>query len=366
MEGSIPLRSLLTMSSSNVSLNREGRIKELDGWRAISVLLVIVHHLGAYRYAPYTAQHHRIARFLSYCGPFGVKVFFVISGFIICRLLILEERRYGAASLKGFYIRRAFRILPPYCLYMATICLLLSLQLIVGSWRVFLTAALFLYDIRPLGIHSWFVGHTWSLAVEEQFYIIFPTLWVLAPRAARRYLFPIIFFALAAWNLGAATFDWNGFTTPTIRAGFVCISCGVVMAIFESRARAIARALPAVAMAAIALGLLWHPSANFSVASAFYDSLCTPLGIALLLIFSVEREGLRKFLCWKPVQAVGIASYGIYLWQEMFTAPAREYTARGEPIAWFLPMLLFIVAFSWFFIEKPAMRIGRSLSKRVR
>jgi peptidoglycan/LPS O-acetylase OafA/YrhL len=261
------------MSSPVTAIAREGRLKELDGWRAISVLLVITYHIGSYQYATFTFPHHRVAEFLNDCGPLGVRVFFAISGFVICRLLILEERRCGAVSLRGFYVRRAFRILPPYCLYLATICLLLSFQLIVGTWRVFLIAALFLYDVRSLAIHSWFVGHTWSLAVEEQFYLIFPTLWVLTRGAARRYLFLIIFFVLVAWNLCAAIFDWNGFTTPAVRTGFTCISCGVVMALFESRARAIARALPAVVMAAIALGLLWHPGGYFSLKSAFYDSI---------------------------------------------------------------------------------------------
>ena len=125
------------MKSPIMSIAREGRIKELDGWRAISVLLVIAHHIGAYQYAALVVHpHHRIYLLLSRCGPRGVKVFFEISGFVICRLLILEERRCAAVSLRGFYLRRVFRILPPYCLYLATICLLLLLQLIAAEWRM--------------------------------------------------------------------------------------------------------------------------------------------------------------------------------------------------------------------------------------
>ncbi len=355
------------MSTSVASIAGGGRIKELDGWRAISVLLVVVHHLGAFQYAEFTAPHLRIASFLRYCGPLGVRVFFVISGFVICRLLILEERRFGAVSLRGFYIRRVFRILPPYCFCLASICLLFSLQWIVGSWPAILTAAIFLSDFHPLAIENWFTGHTWSLAVEEQFYLIFPTLWVLTRGAARRYLFLIFLSILAAWSVCAGIFNWNWLTTPAVRTGFTCIACGVVMAMFESRARAIARAVPGIAMAAIAFGLLWEPQGYSGWKPAFYQNVYAPPAIALLLIFSVERGGLlSKFLRWGPVQAVGLTSYGIYLWQQLFTAPAKDYTAVGKPIALFLPLLFVIIPFSWFFIEKPAMRIGKSLANRVR
>jgi peptidoglycan/LPS O-acetylase OafA/YrhL len=347
----------------------EGRLKELDGWRAISVLLVLAHHLGSYQYASFMAPHHRVAEFLSHCGPLGVKVFFVISGFVICRLLLVEESRTGAVSLKGFYIRRMFRILPPYFLGLAAICALLSLQMIVESWRMILVAAVFLYDFRPLAIqsHSWFVGHTWSLAVEEQFYLVFPALWVLTRRTGRKQFFLVVFFLLVAWNLLAAVFDWNRLMSPTIRAGFICIACGVLMAIFERRARTLAMALPGFAVAGIGLVLLWHPTEFFGLKAALYDSIYTPPAIAILLIFSVERKGwLSAFLCWRPVQAVGLTSYGIYLWQQLFTAPAKYYTALGKPIALCLPLLLVVVPFSWFFVEKPAMKLGRSMAAQVK
>ena len=196
------------------------RLKELDGWRAVSVLLVILHHLGAYQLANLVSPHVRLTAILEDCGPLGVKVFFVISGFVICRLLILEESRYGAVSLKTFYVRRVFRILPPFFLYVGVISLLLSVRLLNDSWSGICNGALFLYDFVPAERGSWFIGHTWSLAVEEQFYLVFPALWVLTKRIGRNRVFPVVFCLIVLWNLSTTVSGWDQLTILSARSGF--------------------------------------------------------------------------------------------------------------------------------------------------
>lgn len=347
------------------------RLKELDGWRAMSVLLVIAHHLGTYQYRRFVAPHLRLASVFEHIGPLGVRVFFVISGFVICRLLILEEARYGSVSLKSFYIRRVFRILPPLVVYLAVVWLLLSTGLVLEAWWGVFTAGLFLYDIIPAEVPgklgSWFVGHTWSLAVEEQFYLTFPGLWILLRKFGRGRVFIGTFFLFAGWNLLSAVRGWNYFMGPNGRSGFGYICCGVILATFETRARAIVRAIPALLVVAVVLSLLWHPADFFGWKAALYDSLYMPPAIGLALIFSLECESpLRLLLCWKPVQAVGLTSYGIYLWQQLFTAPPRFYFGAGRWIPHLLPLLLLIIPSSYFLVEKPAMRLGRKLAGRVR
>jgi peptidoglycan/LPS O-acetylase OafA/YrhL len=92
-----------------------------------------------------------------------------------------------------------------------------------------------------------------------------------------------------------------------------------------------------------------------------------PTAIAALLVFSLECDSLlRTLLRLKPDQAVGLTSYAIYLWQELFTAPISSYINSGKVIALLLPILMFIVPSSWFFIEMPAMKLGKSLAGRVR
>jgi peptidoglycan/LPS O-acetylase OafA/YrhL len=355
------------MSGSSSTKPTEGRLRELDGLRAISVLLVIAHHLGQYQYGRIVAPHVRAATVFHNIGALGVMVFFVISGFVICRLLILEEQRYSNVSLKGFYIRRVFRILPPLYLYLALLGLLLTFGLIHETWRGILSGAFFLYDFAPAQLGKWTVGHTWSLAVEEQFYLTFPLLWVLTRKFGRGKAFFGIFCLLAAWNLWASSANWNQITVPNLRAGYACICWGVVLASFESRARAFGRKIPSLVAAAIALILLWHPVGFSNWRTALYESVFMPLAIGTLLVFSLEcRRWLRAVLCLKPVQAIGLSSYGIYLWQQLFTAPAKFYTAAGMPIQFLLPLLLVIVPLSYFFMERPLMRLGRRLANRVR
>lgn len=344
---------------------RTPRLAELDGWRAVSVLLVILHHIGGYQHNAVVSRSSFLDLRVRYLGPLGVKIFFVISGFVICRLLILEESRYGSVSLKGFYYRRIFRILPPFYIYLAALSLLLCLGLIHESWRAILGSALFLFNINVVP-HSWFVGHTWSLALEEQFYLVFPTMWVLMPKACKGQIFLGLFFLLAAWNLSMIYTGWDALISTSSRAGFACICFGVLIAIYETRARAVANAVPAFLVVLVLLMLLYHPVGAKTGKAALYESLIVPPAIGLGLLFSLQRGvWLRAFLCSKPVQGIGLTSYGIYLWQQLFTAPKTYFSSTGQIISMLLPLLCLIVPLSYFILEKPAMRYGKSFSQRT-
>ena len=145
---------------------RGSYIPTLDGWRAISIAMVIVGHA-----LPNTPH-------VSLLGALGVNIFFAISGYLICTLLLKEYERNGSISLGGFYTRRVFRILPPAMAYLGVL-LLLRLAPVSDIARCLLFAAN--YSV----LKSYYVGHFWSLSMEEHFYLFWPTaLTLLRPRRA--------------------------------------------------------------------------------------------------------------------------------------------------------------------------------------
>src|SRR6476660_10002524 len=138
------------------------RIPSLDGLRAISIAAVVVGHLSK--------AQHSTALWGAY-GNTGVRIFFVISGFLITKLMLTEHDRTSDISLRDFYIRRAYRILPAALVFIAVA--------VVIDWKemrwLHVGAAVFYladYDLAA----PWIFGHLWSLSVEEQFYLLWPAI----------------------------------------------------------------------------------------------------------------------------------------------------------------------------------------------
>jgi len=135
------------------------RIPSLDGLRALSILLVVIGHwAGTYGFP--------VA--LSYAF-LGVRIFFVISGYLITTLLLQERSQTTTISLSEFYVRRAYRILPAATVFLATMLITRRQEL---TWYHAAMAVLYLADFDPT--RPMFFGHLWSLSVEEQFYLLWP------------------------------------------------------------------------------------------------------------------------------------------------------------------------------------------------
>jgi len=338
------------------------KIKGFDGLRALSVIFVILTHLGLYT----TAQSagwlsERTAPIIS--GTTGVQIFFVLSGFLITSLLIKEYEATETISLKGFYVRRAFRILPLYFL-----CVGLTLLVDIFVWPVasdpaFLFAATFNTSFIPRDWYSSILGHTWSLSVEEHFYIIWPAALLLIyrfafDRALRHLLIGVVIslsllaLVMRIEEINASYFvaRWSFFAGSWIALG--CAAAIVVNGNYP-RANVFLASRWALGIAAalflhsIALGQLPKP----------LDETLRVMGAVILVCWIVHNQSavLVKALEYGPLAYTGKISYGLYMWQGFFlaTGPGR---APGQlwPLNPGLGLLLLCIVapLSYQFFEK--------------
>src|ERR1700733_3368995 len=163
------------------------RLPSLDGLRAVAISFVLLGHASHTALFP-QAWKSVLAR-LPALGHFGVELFFVISGFVITHSLANEERDNDTVSLRAFYVRRVLRILPPVAAYLLFVFVLQAagaIDLDRVEWVAALTFT------RNFCAGHWITGHLWSLAVEEQFYLLWPFMFAFARFARWRLSFLLI------------------------------------------------------------------------------------------------------------------------------------------------------------------------------
>lgn len=343
--------------------------REIDGLRALAVLPVMFFHAG----------------FESFSGGFvGVDVFFVISGYLITTI-ILSELETGSFSIVNFYERRARRILPALFLIMA-VCIPFawlwmlpsdmkefshSLQAVslFGSnllfWResgYFATEA----ELKPL-------LHTWSLAVEEQFYVLFPLFLLATWRFGKRSIVVVLVvislfsLALAHWNI-LNDVSANFFLLPT-RAWELAL--GSFIAFFYSRKEP-PELSPAANQVLSLAGLLMvvYGIFAFSKATPFPGiyALIPTLGAALIIAFARPQTFAGALLGSKIAVAVGLVSYSAYLWHQPLFAFARHRSIDGPDVATYLVLItaaLLLAGVSWRYVERPFRQKGVVGRKQV-
>src|SRR5450631_84105 len=300
--------------------NPGGRLDALDGWRTISIGLVILSHISLYSNIR-LSDSGQIARLvyipvLDELGFLGVKIFFVISGFVICRGLLKERAKHGRISLTGFYLRRVFRIMPPLLVYVVSIfCLALFEVIDVHSDSIF-RALTFTCNFPRADCGGYLGAHTWSLSVEEQFYLVIPILLsAISGRGPRLSLVLIATLSLAIISLPIL-----GYTIAAkIISEFLPISLGVACAMYEEWISRRVNNIPPWCLYFAVITLL--------VMLRFTDTRFWPaattvqaFAIATILMLSIFRASkLKRMLASTPLCAVGRVSYSIYLWQQLAT-----------------------------------------------
>ncbi|HEV2326734.1 MAG TPA: acyltransferase [Terracidiphilus sp.] len=322
------------------------RIPTLDGWRGIAIAMVLFGHIQ-------DATHSILP--WSDTGQHGVMIFFVLSGFLITSNLLA-----GSHDLKNFYVRRFFRLMPvvwAYLAFLLTIGLLSKTPLV--TWAEIQPCLLFYRNYAGPNPGGAMTGHFWSLSIEEQFYLVWPSLLLLFGLRRCRWLC-----ALAA--VGIAIFRWCTWQhyqqsllcfRTEVRADALCLGCLLALLLSDreiyQRAKRWSKWLVLPSGAGF---LLLIVKFDFPRTTAF-ESACIAVLIAASTLYPSSLPS--RFLSCKPLVWLGQVSYSVYVWQE----PFMWFKGNGLGFAFLLMFYLPIFALgSYYLVERPCTRFGRRLT----
>jgi peptidoglycan/LPS O-acetylase OafA/YrhL len=353
-----------------------GYLPTLDGWRALAILGVMICHASdAFFHAdgPYpNARWHALAAH----GALGVDIFFGISGFLICSRLLAEHQRHGGISLRRFYTRRFFRILPPYLTYLGGLAVLAAFGLVGVSPGVWWSCLLFYRNYLP-GTQGggFYTGHFWSLSVEEHFYLTWPTLLVLLGIGRARRAVVGLAGAIALWREWEFRHQWlaqwvpgMGFIGRTdIRLDGLLWGCWMALVLNDPIWRErLSRWLSSgvwLALVFAYVGCVYYQPAL----AALWQALLIPILLAGTVLRPLAPAG--RFLEWLPLRWIGRISYSLYLWNWLFF-PGMDHPwplplGAFQQLPWSIFSVFVCASLSYYLIERPMIRLGHSLTRRT-
>jgi peptidoglycan/LPS O-acetylase OafA/YrhL len=360
---------------------RPRQIPSLDGLRALSILLVVAVHTLQHR----SLTHHVPAIFFVLGnGALGVEIFFVLSGYLITLLLLREREVRGSISLRSFYVRRGFRILPPLYLYIACMGVLAAWGHLPGmNWRELVTALTFTRNYVP-GMGLWAFEHLWTLCIEEQFYLLWPALlvWLLAHHSRNAaakaalgviVLEPAVRVFCALWVPGLHSPGMFHMRADGLMFG----ALGALLQGTERFERWYRSAMRWPMIEWLLPALLFFFSGALGLRFGNYWTMPAGLTLDGLLILLWMLWLVRNPHSWtgralnQPVVMwVGRLSYSLYIWQTFLlhhdnvAVFGREGWFNTAPGAWVC--LLGAAALSYYAVERPALRARDRVLRRMR
>jgi peptidoglycan/LPS O-acetylase OafA/YrhL len=309
------------------------RIPALDGLRGLAVLLVVISHMDL----PVFYMG----------GPVGVTVFFVLSGYLITRILTRQADN-GEIRLAEFYKRRARRLLPALIMVVvAGACIFYQSDWWSYSWPA-LTYTSSFFMAAESGRILGYLSHTWSLAVEEHFYLLWPVVVAVIPASWRIRGMGLLAGTAVVWRLALY------YTEPVHRmmnstdgnAAALLIGCFIAVA---------ASRLPAPNLRWGILSLLSLMSLSLMPFTAMRAPLSfLAIGLAAVIVHSAPAMKTleARWLGW-----FGIISYGLYLWHPILMAMSDSWLM--------IPLSVLVAWASWRFVEKPILNGGRRPNVRI-
>ncbi len=351
-------------------MNKSFYIPGLDGWRAISIMAVIVFHASYFYFYKDGLFPDIYTHYYFKLGSYGVHIFFGISGFLITSRMLEEETANGHLSLRSFYIRRAFSILPIFFTYLAFI-------FIVGLWQPvrvplqeYLSCLFFFRNY--VNLDSWYLAHFWSLSFEEHFYIFWPLLFTFIPK--KRFIQIVLAFIaiVTAWRMveyryGFLTPYFND-VSPRARTDLFLdyILWGTLSAYVYMRQDLRELAKKYIPPWSWSISLILFIVIYF-IKFPFMDTLRAML-IQVMLLGTALHPDSKWARPWEsaPLVFIGHHSYALYIWQQFFMA-RRSYILPDFTWAQMLPFnisFVFLMAYlSHKYIELPMIKLGKRFAK---
>lgn len=321
-------------------MRRLGYVPALDGLRGVAIASVIGEHFFRLR-----------------GGFFGVDLFFVLSGFLITTLLLEERDRDGVIRLRAFYERRARRLLPALGAFLAAAAVVAAAAYGTGRLVALISVSVFYLGnvARFLGgdmMRGTPFGHLWSLAEEEQFYLVWPLLLILL---LRRYSERALLFVLVAVFAGAVAYtaalslvgaDWHRlYYGPDTHASGLVLGCAVALI----RRRGI---LVKGATAALVLFVASTIVGAQTVAWSVIGLPVVELACAVMVLAAASQAGwFARLLSFRPLVYLGVISYSLYVWHVLVVWMTHGAAGLNAIIPAVVALLLAVLSFR--FVEQP-------------
>jgi len=356
------------MESSKKTLDT--RLPSLDGWRAIAVLLVLFSHVPFTYHVPAILSHLSV---VTAHGVLGVRMFFVISGFIISLLLLKEAHAKGTISLKKFYTRRVYRIFPVYFAYLLVLWILMLAGLYSDAPTSWLGCLTFTRNIVGRGNSA--TTHFWSLAIEEQFYFTWPIIFKLFQLWRR----PFIYIGVLIIPIVMAPVFRDFWATDGFGHTFWNKALG---------SRSVFVYADSISTGCLGALIFWR----FPPSSKWVGCQTIILATSLLVLFGSDVLSLRGFAVIPTIQAwamlscvllsinvgsfvyvflnsrlmiaLGMLSYSIYVWHFLFLSDFMGPHFNGwythDWKTWLLAAMA-VSTVSYYYLEMPLLDLRRKL-----
>lgn len=294
-------------------------------------------------------------------GQIGVNIFFVLSGFLITLLLIKEEQTFGTVSLKNFFIRRALRIFPVYFVLLLVYFILQQLNVLEIpklSWISSLTYTRYFFE------GEWETGHLWSLSLEEHFYLIWPFVFVYLKDKRIAFAWAVICIIPIVRLFTNISFMHHMFSRGD------SLMWGCMFAIYHKQLTTFLKTKPTVVLILPFVLLLFclaskkifnvvgNDSLLYHVLQAFAGSYGTLtnicIGFITLVSISFKHNLYYAFLNTKVMHHVGILSYSIYIWQQIFFS---EQVGAFSQFPYNIVFIFIVAILSYNLVELPFLRL---------